>query len=118
MDRLSINLSDYTTTGNGFGSVSRESVDQLNKALSAGDITGRETTNMYDASGSPLKVESLEKLLSTSLSVRATSSFGKTFQRNLLTIPLRNITNRLVTVKTVVALMLKVNYLKRKTAYM
>lgn len=63
MDRLSINLSDYSTTGNGFGSVSRESVDQLNKALSAGDITGRETTDMYDASGSPLKVESLEKTL-------------------------------------------------------
>lgn len=63
MDRLSINLSDYATTGNGFGGASRESVDQLNKALSAGDITGRETTNMYDASGSPLKVESLEKTL-------------------------------------------------------
>lgn len=63
MDRLSINLSDYATTGNGFGGASRESVDQLNKALSAGDITGRETTNMYDTSGSPLKVESLEKTL-------------------------------------------------------
>ena len=63
MDRLSINLSDYATTGNGFGGATRESVDQLNKALSAGDITGRETTNMYDASGSPLKVESLEKTL-------------------------------------------------------
>lgn len=63
MDRLSINLSDYSTVGNGFGNASRESVDQLNKALQAGDITGRDTTNMYDASGSPLKVESLEKTL-------------------------------------------------------
>lgn len=63
MDRLSINLSDYATTGNGWGSASRESVDQLNKALAAGDITGRETTDKYDASGAPLKVESLEKTL-------------------------------------------------------
>lgn len=63
MDRLSINLNDYATSANGFGGASRESVDALNKALSAGDITGRETTNMYDASGSPLKVESLEKTL-------------------------------------------------------
>lgn len=63
MDRLSINLSDYATTGNGFGSASRESVDALNKALMAGDITGRETANQFDASGAPLKVESLEKTL-------------------------------------------------------
>lgn len=63
MDRLSINLSDYATSGNGFGSASRESVDALNKALMAGDITGRETANQFDASGAPLKVESLEKTL-------------------------------------------------------
>lgn len=63
MDRLSINLSDYATAGNGWGETSRESVEQLNKALAAGDITGRETTDRYDASGAPLKVESLEKTL-------------------------------------------------------
>lgn len=63
MDRLSINLSDYASAGNGYGSASRESLDALNKALQAGDITGRETTDQTDASGAPLKVESLEKTL-------------------------------------------------------
>jgi hypothetical protein len=65
MDRLSVSLSDYGFAGEeaGFGSTTSENVDLLNKALSAGDITGRETANMYDASGAPLKVESLEKTL-------------------------------------------------------
>lgn len=61
MEKLSINLADYT--GNGFGGASMESVDSLNKALQAGSITGRETTDMMDASGAALKVESLEKTL-------------------------------------------------------
>jgi len=63
MDRLSINLSDYAIAGNGWGETSREGGEQLTKALAAGDITGRETTDRYDASGAPLKVESLEKTL-------------------------------------------------------
>lgn len=63
MDKLSINLSDYGYQSQGFGSMSQENVDALNKALSAGDITGRETTDLTDASGAPLKVESLEKTL-------------------------------------------------------
>jgi len=65
MGKLSINLSDYGyAAGNdGYGSSSGESVDALNKALSAGEMTGRETTDMADASGAPLKVESLEKTL-------------------------------------------------------
>lgn len=63
MNRLSINLSDYAANGNGFGSVSRESVDALNKALAAGQITGRETADLTTASGAALKVESLEKTL-------------------------------------------------------
>lgn len=67
MENLSINLSDYgyAAQQDGFhsGMQSSESVDQLNKALSAEQITGRETTNLTDASGSPLKVESLEKTL-------------------------------------------------------
>lgn len=63
MDRLSINLADYSNNGNGYGAGSEESVQQLNKALQAGDITGRETTDRVDASGAPLKVESLEKTL-------------------------------------------------------
>ena len=62
MDKLSINLSDYGMQ-NGFGTMSSENVDALNKALGAGDITGRETTDLQTASGAPLKVESLEKTL-------------------------------------------------------
>lgn len=38
-------------------------VQELNKALEAGSITGRETTGLTNASGAPLKVESLEKNL-------------------------------------------------------
>lgn len=63
MDRLSINLSDYAKAGDGFGSVATGTVDELNKALAAGQITGRETADKIDASGAPLKVESLEKTL-------------------------------------------------------
>lgn len=42
---------------------SLEELQNLNKALEAGSITGRETTNLTNASGAPLKVESLEKTL-------------------------------------------------------
>lgn len=63
MSKLSINLADYGVNGDGYGSGNQQDVDALNKALSAGSITGRETTNMSDASGSPLKVESLDKTL-------------------------------------------------------
>lgn len=65
MDKLTVSLSDYgyAEGAAGFGSVSPENVDLLNKALAAGDITGRETADLYDASGAPLKVESLEKTL-------------------------------------------------------
>ena len=45
------------------GQTSPEDLDNLNKALAAGQITGRDTTNLTTASGSPLKVESLEKTL-------------------------------------------------------
>lgn len=64
MEKLSINLADYGYQGaNGYGQGNQAEVDALNKALAAGEITGRETANMTDASGSPLKVESLEKTL-------------------------------------------------------
>ena len=67
MERLSINLDDYgfAAQQDGFhsGTQSAESVDQLNKALSAQQITGRETADLTTASGAPLKVESLEKTL-------------------------------------------------------
>ena len=64
MEKLSINLADYGYQGaNGYGQGNMGEVDALNKALAAGEMTGRETTDMTDASGSPLKVESLEKTL-------------------------------------------------------
>ena len=65
MGNLSINLADYGFQQNGgfAGQASAEELAQLNKALEAGDITGRETTDLTTASGSPLKVESLEKTL-------------------------------------------------------
>lgn len=67
MERLSINLADYgyaaEQDGMHTGVQSSEALDQLNKALEAGAITGRETANLTTASGAPLKVESLEKTL-------------------------------------------------------
>lgn len=69
MDKSSINLANYSN-GAGFddGALSQapataESVAELSKALEAGSITGRETTDLTTASGAPLKVESLEKNL-------------------------------------------------------
>lgn len=66
-ERLTINLADYgfASQQDGFraGMESSETVDQLNKALAAEQITGRETKDLTTASGAPLKVESLEKTL-------------------------------------------------------
>lgn len=59
-----LNLADYAKAAtNGVGGSSAEELQQLNKALEAGQISGRETTNSTTASGSPLKVESLDKNL-------------------------------------------------------
>jgi len=67
MENLSINLADYgyAQQQDGFysGIGSSENLDQLNKALAAEQITGRDTTDLTTASGAPLKVESLEKTL-------------------------------------------------------
>lgn len=67
MERLSINLADYgyATQQDGFhvGAHSSESLNALNKALTAEQITGRDTADLTTASGAPLKVESLEKTL-------------------------------------------------------
>jgi hypothetical protein len=65
---LGINIADYAS-GNLDNQVlfdsgtSQGDLNELNKALEAGQITGRETTNLTTASGAPLKVESLEKTL-------------------------------------------------------
>ena len=67
MERLSINLADYgyAAQQDGFhsGMHGSENLDQLNKALAAEQIAGRETADLTTASGAPLKVESLEKTL-------------------------------------------------------
>lgn len=63
MGNLSINMSDYNAQGAEYGQSNMEDVNLLNKALSAGEITGRETADLTTASGAPLKVESLEKTL-------------------------------------------------------
>jgi hypothetical protein len=59
-----ISLSDYANShmdlGGAFGTGNLGDVQELNKALSAGDVTGRDTTGLLTASGAPLKVESLE----------------------------------------------------------
>lgn len=63
-----LNLQDYAKAAVNnpsavFGGSSMEELNQLQKALEAGEITGRETTNSTTASGAPLKVESLDKNL-------------------------------------------------------
>ncbi len=65
MQNLGINLSQYqdNTPLAGEGGATESQIVDLAKALEAGEITGRETTNSTTASGSPLKVESLDRTL-------------------------------------------------------
>lgn len=64
-----LNLADYAkaAASNGQPSIaggsSMEELNQLQKALEAGSITGRDTADSSTASGAPLKVESLDKTL-------------------------------------------------------
>lgn len=61
---MNINVNDYALDQVISGSsTSLEELQNLNKALEAGSITGRETANLTTAGGAPLKVESLEKTL-------------------------------------------------------
>src|SRR3990167_6639586 len=60
-NQFGISLDDYREAG--YGTSSASDLQDLKKALEAGSITGRETTDSLTASGSPLKVESLEKTL-------------------------------------------------------
>lgn len=65
-NNLGVSLNDYKNGGYDgqtfFNNPTGELAD-LQKALEAGSITGRETTDSLTASGSPLKVESLENSL-------------------------------------------------------
>jgi hypothetical protein len=67
MDNYSgVSLSDYANLNSGqafSGDYQEQDVAMLYKAMSAGQITGRETTDSTTASGAPLKVESLENTL-------------------------------------------------------
>ena len=61
-----ISLADYADMARGAsasGNFSQQDVEMLLKAMEAGQITGRETTDSTTASGAPLKVESLENTL-------------------------------------------------------
>ena len=61
LEKLSIGLDAYTV--NGADEMSSTDLQELQKALEAGAITGRETADLTTASGAPLKVESLENTL-------------------------------------------------------
>lgn len=65
LNHLGIGLDSYAQSGqDGFADSNMGDVQNLNKALSAGNITGRDTDGLQVAgSGAPLKVESLEKSL-------------------------------------------------------
>lgn len=56
-------LQDYAVGTQFGGDYSQQDVEMLYKAMAAGQITGRETTDLQDVSGAPLKVESLENTL-------------------------------------------------------
>ena len=58
---LGITLEDYKIGGP--GQTTQGELDMLYKAMSAGNITGRDTADSTSASGAPLKVESLENTL-------------------------------------------------------
>ena len=61
-----ISLADYANMAGGTqfsGNYSEAEFAELYKAMEAGQITGRETADRLDASGAPLKVESLENTL-------------------------------------------------------
>lgn len=61
-----VTLNDYMApeyNGAMAGNYTQQDVEMLYKAMSAGQITGRETNNLLDASGAPLKVESLENTM-------------------------------------------------------
>lgn len=58
-----VSLQDYAVGTQFGGNYSQQDVEMLYKAMAAGQITGRETTDLEDASGAPLKVESLENTL-------------------------------------------------------
>lgn len=58
-----IRLNNYNQHGEGYGVGSSADVDELLKALEAGEITGRDTADSLTDSGAPLKAESLENSL-------------------------------------------------------
>lgn len=62
--QLSVELSNYAVNGmDGFGTSTQNDLDMLTKAMTAGDITGRDTENQGATGGAVLKVESLENML-------------------------------------------------------
>jgi hypothetical protein len=75
MENLGVTLQDYQNGGAGMSS--QAELDELIKAMSAGSITGRETTGLTTASGAPLKTESLETTLKVLTSTERDIVFWK-----------------------------------------
>ena len=82
---VDINLTDYAQGGLDnqvlFDSSSQASVEELNKALEALEITGRDTADLTTASGAPLKVESLEKNLTITTFKESDIRFWKRIEK-------------------------------------
>ena len=82
---IDINLTDYAQGGLDnqvlFDSSSQASVEELNKALEALEITGRDTADLTTASGAPLKVESLEKNLTITTFKESDIRFWKRIEK-------------------------------------
>lgn len=58
-----VSLDSYISHGSGFGSAPASDVNELNKALEATELRGGAVEGQTDASGAPLKVESLDRTL-------------------------------------------------------
>src|SRR5690349_4381015 len=63
MNDLGVTLADYSLNAGFGGNSTAEELSVLTKALSAGEITGRDNENQGATGGSVLKVESLENVL-------------------------------------------------------
>ena len=63
MNELSVGLDSYLTPGTNTGESSQAELNELQKALEAGSITGGASLDSATDSGAPLKVESLEGTL-------------------------------------------------------
>jgi len=78
---LGVSLADYASVGEGAGEMSYSELAELQKALNAGQITGRETTGLTDQPGATLKVESLENTLKSFMFKESDVVLWKTIEK-------------------------------------